>query len=72
MNDDVFSPMTQLQKISFSIDTQLINEDVQIKLPSNSDIRNSFFQLGYDDIDAFGGINFVNNTASCHIYSLPC
>ena len=71
LNDDILCSMTQLQKFSFNIHTQLINDAVQIPLPSSNDIRNDFFQLGYNDIDTFGDVNFVNNRANCHIYSLP-
>jgi len=69
--NDFLIYMTQLQKFSFSIHTQLMNKDVGIKLPSSNDLRNSFFELGYKDIDAFGDINFVNHRANSHIYSVP-
>jgi hypothetical protein len=69
--NDVLSSMTRLKKLCFSIHTQLINEDIEIKLPSSNDIRNSFFELGYKQIDAFGDINYVNHRAESHIYSLP-
>lgn len=71
LHNDVLSSMTRLQKLFFSIHTQLINKDIEITLPSGNDLRNSFFELGYKHIDAFGDVNFVNNRADAHIYSLP-
>ena len=69
--DDVLSSMTQLQKLSFSMHTQLINDNVEMKLPSNNDIRKSFIELGYKHIDVFGHTDFVNHRAESHIYSIP-
>ena len=71
LHNDVLSYLTKLQKFSFSIYTQLINKDIGMKLPSRIDLRNSFIELGYKHIDAFGDIDFVNNRATAHIYSLP-
>ena len=69
--DDVLSSMARLEKFSFSIHTQLVCDNVEMKLPSSNDIRNSFIELGYKDIDAFGDVDFVNRRAESHIYSLP-
>ena len=69
--DDILSSMARLEKFTYSIHTRLVNDDVDMKLPSSNDIRNSFFQLGYKDIDAYGDADFVNHRADSHIYSLP-
>jgi hypothetical protein len=71
LHDNVLSSMSRLQKLSFSIHTQLINKDTEITLPSSNDLRNSFFELGYKHIDAYGDVTFVNDRANAHIYSLP-
>jgi hypothetical protein len=71
LHDNVLSLMTRLQKLSFSIHTQLFNKDIEITLPSSNDLRNSFFELGYKHIDAFGDVTYVNHRAGAHIYSLP-
>ncbi|CAF0862540.1 unnamed protein product [Adineta ricciae] len=69
--NDFLSAMTRLQKFSFNIHTQLDNKETEIHLPSSNDLRESFFEIGYENVDAFGDINFVNNRADSHIFSLP-
>ena len=69
--NDFLMYMTKLQTFSFSIHTQLINQNVRIKLPSANDLRNSFFELGYKHIDAFADGDFINDRADCHVYSVP-
>lgn len=71
LHDDVLSSMTRLRKFSFSIHTQLANSDTKMTLPSGNDLRNSFLELGYNDIDAFSDVDFLNHRAESHIYSLP-
>ena len=71
LHNDVLSYLTKLQKFSFSIYTQLLNNDTNETSIEYSDLRNSFIKLGYGHIDAFAHVDFVHNRASAHIYSLP-
>jgi hypothetical protein len=63
--------MPRLKKIIFSIHSYIINYDIRIDLPSNNDIRNSFIERGYQQVDSFIDDKFTNNRANCHVYSLP-
>ena len=71
LHDDVLSSMIRLEKFSFCIQTRLFNRDVEMELLSKDKLRSSFFQLGYNDIDAFGDVTYVDDRANAHIYSLP-
>ena len=71
LHDHVLSSMTRLEKFSFCIQTRVLNKNIEMKLPSRNDLRTSFFQYGYKDIDAFGDVTYVNHRADAHIYSLP-
>ena len=71
LHNDVLSYLNKLQIFSFSIHTELINKEIEMKLPSRNDLRNRFVQLGYKHIDAFGDVHFVKGRAAAHIYSLP-
>jgi hypothetical protein len=71
LSNHFLSSMTRLQKFSFCIHTQLKNKETEIHLPSSNDLRKSFFQIGYENIDAFGDTNCINHRADSHIYSVP-
>jgi hypothetical protein len=69
--DEVLIHMSRLNKFTFSIHTHIINNNIKINLPSNDDIRNSFIKRGYRQVDSFADDKLMNNTGSCHVYSLP-
>ena len=71
LHDNVLSSMTRLEKFSFCIQTRLFNSVIEMELPSEDNLRNSFFELGYKDVDAFGDVTYVDHRANAHIYSLP-
>lgn len=63
--------MTRLEKFSFYIPTRLPNKDIELKLPNRNNLRKSFLQFGYKDIDALDYITYLNHKANAPIYSLP-
>ncbi len=46
----VFNYMTQLNKFTFSINTEVYNDIVRVKLPSNENVQRSFIGRGYQKI----------------------
>jgi len=69
--DKVLIHMAQLRKFTFNIHTHIINNEIRIDLPSNNDIRNSFIERGYQQVDSFTDEKLTNNRGSCNVYSLP-
>jgi hypothetical protein len=69
--DEVLIHMPRLKKFIFSIHTYITNYDTRIDLPSNNDIRNTFIERGYQQVDSFAHDKLTNNRANCHVYSLP-
>jgi len=69
--DEVLMHMPQLKLFIFNIHTHILNSDIRVDLPSNNDIRNSFIERGYQQVDSFTDDKLTNNRGSCHVYSLP-
>ncbi|CAF1408402.1 unnamed protein product [Adineta ricciae] len=69
--DEILHYMPRLKRFLFNIHTRVVNNHVNIDLPSNDDIRNSFMKRGFQSVDAFTDYKLAKNSASCHVYSLP-
>ena len=54
--NDFLVYMPQLKKFTFSIHTQIINNDTDIDLSSNKNILNSFIKIGYRQVDGQHGL----------------
>ncbi|CAF4354442.1 unnamed protein product [Rotaria socialis] len=71
LHDEVLIFMPQLNKLTFSIHTLVINKYVTIDLPSNDDIQHSFIKRKYQSVGSYADDKFTNSESRCHIYSLP-
>ena len=69
--NDFLVDMSRLKKFTFSIHTQIINKYIDIDLPSNKDILNSFVNIGYRHMDLYADDKLTNSTGYCNVYSLP-
>jgi hypothetical protein len=71
--DQFLIHMTQLKKFTFSINTQVVNRNVRLKLPSNEDIQYSFIGRGYQQVASSLRVHTepASTEGKCHIYSLP-
>lgn len=69
--DEILIFMPRLNKFTFSINTFVINRYGTICLPSNDDIQHSFIKRKYNQVGSHADDKFTNNTARCHVYSLP-
>ena len=69
--NDFLIYMPQLNKFNFNIQTLLMNNDIDIVLPSNNDILKSFIDIGYRQVDFYADDKFISNRANCHVYSIP-
>ncbi|CAF4314197.1 unnamed protein product [Rotaria sp. Silwood2] len=70
--NDFLMYMPQLSKFNFSIHTDIFNNDIDIDLPSNNDILNSFIKIGYQQVNSYADDQLTyKNWGCCHVYSLP-
>jgi hypothetical protein len=69
--NDFLMYMPQLRKFNFSIHTNIRNNVIDIHLPSNNDILNSFIERGYQQVDSFADDELTDNMGYSHVYSLP-
>lgn len=69
--NEILQYMSKLNKFLFNIHTHIINKQIQINLPSNDQIRNSFIENGFESIDTCADEKLFNHTGNCHVYSLP-
>ncbi|CAF3121914.1 unnamed protein product [Rotaria socialis] len=69
LDNDFLVQISRLNKFTFSINTLVDDKDVEIDLPSNDDIQNSFIQIGYQHLDSYA--NLMTIGARCHACSLP-
>lgn len=63
--------MTQLKKFTFYIKSQIYNDHVTLKLPSNEDIKHSFIRRIYQEVASYTRAYSNLCDGKCHIYSLP-
>ncbi|CAF2757379.1 unnamed protein product [Rotaria sp. Silwood2] len=71
LHNDFLINMPRLNKFIFSIHTHIINDHIEINLPSKSDILNSFIERGYQQVDSYADEKLTYNRGYCHVYSLP-
>ncbi|CAF1294720.1 unnamed protein product [Rotaria sordida] len=63
--------MTQLKKFTFNIKTNVSNNFLRVKLPSNEDIQHSFIGRGYQQVTSYIHYDSIENKGKCLIYSVP-
>jgi hypothetical protein len=73
LRDQFLIYMTQLKKFTFSINTEIDNYMVGLKLPSNEDVQRSFIGRGYQQVASSLHVHIEpeSTEGNCHIYSLP-
>jgi hypothetical protein len=69
--DQFLIHMTQLNKFTFNIKTNVWNKNVRIELSSNEDIERSFIGRGYQQVASYTSTEINVWDGECHIYSLP-
>jgi hypothetical protein len=69
--NDVLAFMPQLHKFTFSINTTVLNTDLELVLPSNDDIRLSFIEKGNRHFGSRVHNRLCEMIGQCHIFSLP-
>jgi hypothetical protein len=63
--------MSQLNKFTFSIHTDVSSDKVRIDLPSNEYIQRSFIGKGYGQVGSYVHTRPIDHAYRCHVYSLP-
>jgi len=71
LHDQFLIYMPQLNKFTFSINTGVVNEHIQIDLQSNEDIQRSFIGKGYGQVGSYVHNREEDNVGMSHVYSLP-
>ncbi|CAF4770755.1 unnamed protein product, partial [Rotaria sp. Silwood2] len=71
LQDEVLIYMPRLKKFTFSIDTNLFNNNIKIDLRSNEEIQRSFIGREYGQIGSDVQTIVMKNKGICHVYSLP-
>jgi hypothetical protein len=71
LHDQILIYMPQLNKFTFSINTGVINHDIQINLQSNEDIKRSFIGKRYGQVGSYVDNREEHNVGMSHVYSLP-
>jgi hypothetical protein len=69
--DEIMVYMPRLNKFTFSINTDVVIDNIKFDLPSNEDIERSFIGRGYGKIGSYCQYNVIEKEGSCHVYSLP-
>lgn len=70
--EEVLNYLPRLNKFMFNIHTNIIKTGIDVDLPSNDDIRNSFIKRGFQSVGVCAADQrVVNNRGNCHVYSLP-
>jgi hypothetical protein len=71
LHDPFLIYMTQLNKFTFRIKTEVSFETVKFELLTNEDIQRSFVGRGYPEIASYVYTQSFPCDGVCHIYSLP-
>ncbi|CAF4031222.1 unnamed protein product [Rotaria sp. Silwood2] len=69
--EDILNYLRRLNKFMFNIHTHIVNTGIEIDLPSDDDIRNSFIKRGFQSVGTCIDKRFINHGCNCHVYSLP-
>jgi hypothetical protein len=67
--NDVLAFMPQLNKFTFSINTNVLNTKPEIVFPSNDDIQHSFIEKGNRHIGSHVDNRLSRMSGQCHVYS---
>jgi hypothetical protein len=71
LHDQFLIYMPQLNKFTFSINTNVLNKDIIIDLQSNEDIQRSFIGKGYGQVGSYVHNRQERNIGMSHVYSRP-
>ncbi|CAF4969811.1 unnamed protein product, partial [Rotaria socialis] len=71
LHNDFLINMPRLNKFIFSIHTYIINDRIEIDLPSKNDILNSFLEREYQQVHSYADEKLTFNRGFCHVYLLP-
>jgi hypothetical protein len=71
LHNEILIYMPQLNKFTFSINTFVFNDNIEILLPSNEDIQRSFIGKGYGQVGSSLHTRPGGNVGISHVYSLP-
>ncbi|CAF4036142.1 unnamed protein product [Rotaria sordida] len=71
LHDEVLIYIPRLNKLTFSIDTILFNNNIKIDHRSNEEIQRSFIGRVYGQIGSDVQTIGMKNKGICHVYSLP-
>ncbi len=71
LHDQFLIHMAQLNKFSFSIKTNVYNQDIGLELQSDEAIQNSFISRHYQRVASYVYTNSAKTRGECRIYSLP-
>jgi len=63
--------MTQLNKFTFSIKTEVRYRNIKVELPSNEDVQRSFNRRVYQEVASYVYTKSLTRIRKCHIYTLP-
>ncbi|CAF1433940.1 unnamed protein product, partial [Adineta steineri] len=63
--------MTQLKKFTFNIKTNVFNNFLKVKLPSNEAIQHTFIGRDYQQVTSYVYNNSMETEGKCLIYSVP-
>jgi hypothetical protein len=71
LHDQIIIYMPQLNKFTFSINTFIRNDDINIGLPSNEAVQRSFIWKGYGQVGSYIHVRSERNIGMFHVFSLP-
>jgi hypothetical protein len=71
LHNEILISMPQLKKFTFSINTFVFNDNIEMNLPSNEDIQRSFIGKGYGQVGLSLHTRPGGNVGISHVYSLP-
>ncbi|CAF2131796.1 unnamed protein product [Rotaria magnacalcarata] len=71
LHDQMLIYISRLNKFTFSINTDVINENIKIDLPSSEDIQHSFIGKEYKQVGSWIHYRSKDNAGISHIYSIP-
>lgn len=71
LHDEILIFMPRLNQFTFSINTVLFDTSVNVHLPSNNDIQNSFTRTKYQQVGSYVDEKMTDDIGRCHAFSLP-
>ena len=72
INDQILIHLPRLNKFTFNIQTYVsFNENIEINLPSKDNIKRSFNERKFSEVDSMVHILPMHGYGQSHVYSLP-